>query len=114
MVEISNNVSYGLSNSISGSTLNAYADALDWGCLGFTKKVIHLKNTDVANALKYKLLTYAYKDGNEYEEVSETALASGDTAQFILINAYAQVKLQVKSSVASSHATFEIDFTGNR
>lgn len=114
MVEIANNVPDGISNITTGTTVNAYADALDWPCLGFTKKNIHFKNTHVANALKYKLLTYAYKDGNEYEEVSETVLAAGDTAQFVLNSVYAQVKLQVKSSVGGNHATFVVDFAGNR
>ena len=114
MTEMANNVPDGLSNEATGSTVNAYADALNWPCLGFTKKVIHLKNTDGANALKYKLLTYAYKDGNEYEEVAETVLAAGDTAQFVLNNVYAQVKVRVKSSVGGSHATFVLDYTGNR
>lgn len=114
MVEIANNVPDGISDTLTGATVNAYAAALDWGCLGFTKKTIHLKNTHGANALKYKLLTYVYKDGNEYEEVSETVLAAGDIAQFVLNNVYAQVKLQVKSSVGGNHATFAVDFTGNR
>ena len=114
MVEIANNVPDGLSEEETGATVNAYADALNWLCLGFTKKTIHLKNTHGANALKYKLLTYAYKDGNEYEEVAETVLAAGDTAQFVLNNVYAQVKVQVKSSVGGSPATFNLDYTGNR
>lgn len=114
MTEIANNVPDGISDVLTGSTVNAYAAALDWPCLGLTKKTIHLENTHGANALKYKLLTYVYKDGTEYEEVSETVLAAGDTAQFVLNNVYAQVKLQVKSSASGSHATFVVDFTGNR
>ena len=113
MAEVANNIPDGLSDEVSGATVNAYADALNWPCLGLTKKTIHLKNTHVANALKYKLLTYVYEDGNEYEEVAETVLAAGDTAQFVLHYAYAQVKIQVKSSVGDSHATFVVDFTGN-
>lgn len=114
MVEIANNVLDGLSNGDTGLTSNAYADALNWNCLGFTKKMIHLKNIHGANALKYKLLTYAFKDGNEYEEVAETVLSAGDTAQFVLNNVYAQIKVQVKSSVGGNHATFNLNFTGNR
>ena len=114
MTEIANNVPDGLSDEITGATVNAYANALNWPCIGFTKKVIHLKNTDVANALKYKLLTYAYNGGNEYEEVAETVLVAGDTAQFVLNYVYAQVIVQVKSSVGGSHATFVLNYTGNR
>ena len=114
MIEIANNTPDGISNDESGETINAYVDALNWACLGFTRKTIHLKNTHVANALKYKLLTFSCKSGNEYEEVSETVLAAGDTAQFILNYVYAQVKVQVKSSVGGSPAAFLVDFTGNR
>lgn len=94
-------------------TINAYADALNWLCHGYQKKNIHLKNTHGTNTLKYKILTYAYEDGNEYEEIPETALAAGDTAQIILNNTYAQVKVQVKSSVGGSHATYEVDYIGD-
>ena len=45
MVEIANNVPDGLSNSATGTTANAYADALDWPCLGVHSKSIHLKKT---------------------------------------------------------------------
>ena len=114
MVEIANNVPDGISNPLSGSTINDYVDALDWQCLGTPSKTIHLKNTHGANALKYKVFTYAHKDGNPYEEVSETVLAAGDTAQVLLSYGYAQVKVQVKSSVGGAHATYVLDYTGNK
>jgi hypothetical protein len=114
MVEIANNVPDGISNTTTGTTVNAYVDALDWPCLGFSNKTIHLKNTDGAHALKYKLLSYAFKDGNVHEEVAETILAVGAVAQLTLTKALAQVKVQVKSSVGDSHATFRVDYTGNR
>lgn len=112
-VEIANNVPDGLSDSVTGTTADAYADALDWPCLGFTDKNIALKNTDGANALKYKVLTYAHAGGLPYEEVAETALAIGVTAQIILQYAYAAVKVQVKSSVGGSHATYQVDYNGD-
>lgn len=99
--------------SDTGTTVNAYADSLDWPCSGFSNKNIHLKNTDGANALKYKVLTYAYAGGLPYEEVAETILAIGDTAQIILQYAYAAVKVQVKSSVGDSHATYQLDYDGD-
>ena len=114
MVDIVNNVPVGLSDSLNGTTTNDYVTILSWGCLGFGNKNIHLKNTDAANALKYKMLTYAHKDGNPYEEVAETSLAAGDLAQIILEYGYAQVKIQIKSSVGGAHATYEFDYTGNK
>ena len=113
MVEIANNVPDGLSNSVTGTTVNAYADALDWPCLGVPSKTIHLKNTDAANALKYKLLTYAHASGLSYEEVVETTLAIGDIAQIVLLYPYATVKVQVKSSVTNDHATYQLDYNGD-
>ena len=100
-------------DTASGTTTNSYADALDWFCVEYPHKTIMLKNTDAANALKYKCLTYAYYGGNEYEEVSETTLAAGNIAQINLDHAYAEVKIQLKSSVDDSHATYRIDFVGN-
>ena len=100
------------SNTLTSTTVNAYADALDWPCLGFPAKTIHLKNTDGANALKYKVLTYAHAGGLPYEELAEVVLAVGDTKQIILEHAYAAVKVQVKSSVGDSHATYQLDYNG--
>lgn len=102
-----------INDNPTGTTTNSYADALDWSCIGYQHKNIQLKNTDGANALKYKVLTYAYEGGNEYEEVAETVLAAGAVAQIILDYPYAQVKIQVKSSVGGSHATYEVDYIGD-
>lgn len=103
-----------VSEALTGTSVNAYADALDWKCYGYPDKNIHLKNTHGANALDYKVLTYVFIDNNEIEEVVETELAHGDTAQIVLEHAYAQVKVQVKSSVGDSHATYELDYVGSR
>lgn len=101
----------GFSDTLTGTTVDAYADALNLPCLGFPSKTIHLKNTDDANALKFKVLTYAYAGGLPYEEIAETILAVGDITQIILEYAYAAVKVQVKSSVGGSHATYQLDYT---
>lgn len=114
MTEIANNVPNGLSDSLTGITANAYACGLKWICLGIASKTIFIKNTAVANAMKYKVLTFAYPGGIEYEEVAETALAVGDIAQINLGSAYACVKVMVKSSVADTPAEYEIDYTGDK
>lgn len=102
-----------INDNPAGTTVNAYADALDWRCLGYQNKNITLKNTHGSYALKYKVLTYAFLAGNEYTEVAETTLAAGDTAQIILQNEYAQVKVQVKSSATNNHATYQINYIGD-
>lgn len=114
MTEIANNVPDGLSDKLEGATADAYANALSWPCLGIAKKTLMLKNTDSANALKYKVLTYANKDGVSYEEVAETEITHGNSAQVILEYAYALVKVQVKSSVGLASADYELDYIGNR
>ena len=112
-VEIANNVPAGLSNSVTGETVNAYADALDWPCLGVHSKAIHLKNTHATRALKYQVLTYAHAGGVDYEEVAETSLAALDTAQIILLYPYAAVRVQVKSSSLNTPATYQVDHDGD-
>ena len=113
MVDVVNNVPAGISDSLTGTTANDYTTALNWGCLGFSHKTINLKNTDGANALKYKVFTYAYVGGLPYEEVAETSLVAADTAQIILLYPYAAVKVQVKSSVTNTPATYQVDFDGD-
>lgn len=112
-MEEAKNVFDGISDKITGATIDAYAAALSWPCLGMGMKTIVLKNTDGANALKYKVLTYAHKDGVAYEEVAETEITSGNLAQVILEYAYAKVVVQVKSSVGSTPADYELDWVGN-
>lgn len=108
------NVIDGISDKIEGATTNDYVSALSWACLGIAKKTLMLKNTDSTNALKYKVLTYANKDGVSYEEVAETEITHGNSAQIILEYAYALVVVQVKSSVGAASADYELDYIGNR
>lgn len=103
----------GISDTIAGATVDAYVTALTWPCLGMGLKTLHLKNTDGVNALKYKVLSYAHKDGVAYEEVAETEITAGDLAQVLLEHAYAQVIVQVKSSVGAAPADYELDWVGN-
>lgn len=99
-------------DTAAGETNDSYSDALNWLCGLFTRKTLFLKNTHGTNDLKYKILTFAYKGGIEYVEVSETTLAAGDVAQVVLNYSYAQIKVQVKDSVSGTHATYRIDYTG--
>lgn len=104
----------GISDKLEGSTTDDYVSALSWACLGIAKKTLMLKNTAAANALKYKVLTYANKDGTSYEEVAETAITHGNSAQIILEYAYALIVVQVKSSVGAASAEYELDYMGNK
>lgn len=106
------NVIDGISDKLEGVTVDAYVTAFSWPCLGMARKTLMLTNTDAANALKYKVLTYANKDGTAYEEVAETEITHGNSAQIILEYAYALVTVEVKSSVGSTPATYELDYVG--
>ncbi|MEA1957599.1 MAG: hypothetical protein U9N01_04510 [Euryarchaeota archaeon] len=108
------NVQDGISDTIDGATIDDYVIALSWLCLGMGRKTLLLENTDGANALKYKILTYANENGIVYEEVAETEITAGNLAQVILEHAYAKVVVQVKSSVGSTPAGYELDWVGNR
>ena len=113
-MDIAKNVMDGISDNVTGATVDAYATALEWFCLGTGKKTLIIANTDGANALKYKVTTYANKDGTGYEEVAETEITAGNLAQVLLEYAYAKVKVEIKSSVGSTPADYQIDFVGNR
>jgi hypothetical protein len=75
-------------------------------------KVFHIKNTHVANALKYKIL--ACIDPNLWTEiVPEIALAAGVEAITTSGNAWAYYKFQVKSSVTDTAATVRAFMSGS-
>ena len=112
MAEIANNVPDGLSEEVTGATVNAYSSALSWFCLGFGRKTITIENTDAANSLKYKVLCYAHEDGIDHEEVAETTLAKGDNDKITLENPWANVVVQVKSAIADTPADYAIDYNG--
>lgn len=100
------------SGSATGTTTNAYADAVDWGVAGIREKTIVLANTG-ANGLHYKVLVRAVWAGQVYEEVAETTLAAGARARVALNNAYARIVVQVKAAVAGSQTSYQIDFIGH-
>jgi len=96
----------------SGTTTSDYVDALNWLCLGYSYKNIVLKNTDDAESLKYKILTYAYRDGIEFEEVPETSLAKGNIAQITLQFPYDAVVVKVIDD--SGNASYRIDYAATK
>jgi hypothetical protein len=102
----------GFADFATGTTANAYAAALTWKCVGYHRKTIILKNTHGANQLKFKVLVFDYPGGNEYELVAETALDAADLSKLVFNDAYARIVLQVKSSIADTHATYQVDYTG--
>jgi len=102
-----------ITDSATGTTVNAYANALEWTCPGIKNKGITLKNTHATNDLKYKVLTYRHPTGQSKEFVAETTLEATKTADITLNDAYALIEVKVKSAVADTHATYQVDRVGN-
>lgn len=98
--------------TVSPTTTNNYADALNWFCAGYGNKTIVLKNTHGSNSLYYRVLVRAHPDGQDAEEVAQTVLAAGNLARIALNNAYARVVLQVRAAVPGSQATYQVDWIG--
>ncbi len=102
-------------DSKTGTTANAYASVLTWKCAELREKTIHLVNTDDTNSLSYKLLARYHESqtsGKEDELVAETSLAAGEDARFQYNGQYHELILQVKSAVEDSHATYEVNYSG--
>lgn len=102
-----------VTTSGTGTTANAYANALEWVSTGLKNKGITLKNTHATNDLKFKVLTYRHPSGQPKEFVAETTLAATKTVDITLNDAYALIEVAVKSAVADTHATYQIDKVGN-
>jgi len=82
---------------------------------------IRLKNTDSANSLKYRVDSYVNIDGTlSKEEVAEATVTFGNTVEIILPKVaefpkkLALIRLQVKSAVASTPATYEWESIAGR
>lgn len=102
-----------ITDSVTGTTVNAYANALEWTCPGIKNKGIMLKNTHATNDLKFKVLTYRHPSGQSKEFISETTLAATKIADITLNDAYALIEVKVKSAVANTPATYQVDKVGN-
>ena len=102
-----------ITNTLTGTTVNTYADALSLRVAEFAHKTILLKNTHSSNGLHYKLLGYAYPpaSGIAKELVAEATLAAAGIVSFEYRQQWFHFTLQVKSAVADSHATYQVDYS---
>ena len=102
--------------SVSDTTVNAYADALDVDLRGAKALTVVVLNTDGVNSLDYKVLARHadYAGGTDEEEQAEQPLAAGAKGLVQLIKGYSRIKIQVKSTVADSHATYTVKYLINR
>ena len=95
-----------------GTTANAYADALDFPAWGSANKTIQLKNTGGSNTLKYKIWSRIADGGLETAEVGETSLAPAAITTVQYNNAFYSLRVEVKSSATDAHTTYEINHIG--
>ena len=104
-------------DTITGTTTDAYVAALTWTCWGFSNKTLIIENTGDTNSLTWKLVLQSYPDGSEhdfeYDGETEFDVAAAGVDLTILSYAYARAILYVKSTVASSETTYELDYNGN-
>jgi len=103
--------------SITGTTVNAYVNALEWVCHSFDKNTLLIKNTHIANALKVKVSVLADPAGVERpleltENITERILAAGDTQTVNLLSPYHTVYVAIKSNVGGLHASYQVDSIG--
>jgi hypothetical protein len=96
--------------SLTGITTANYTSALDWKTAELGKKTILLKNTDISQSLKYKLLGYAVEGGNVKELAAETILSPGEIAEFHYNRQWDKLELKVTS--VSGAASYQADYEG--
>jgi len=106
-------------DSVSGTTGNTYADAVDADIRGMKSLSAVVKNTDGANSLNWRLRArpsnYATGADEEIPECpGEETLAAGEKGLAELIKSYSRIKIQVKSTLADTPATYTIDYLINR
>ena len=95
----------------SGTTADAYAAAATIDMRAHNQLKLLLANTDAANSLDYKVVCYAKHGGAlSVDEVTETAAAAGAVAEVTLTEKWAQVVVQVKSTVAGTPATYAYEY----
>ena len=100
--------------SDTGTTTNAWANALDWDTREMSDKTILLTNTDAINSLNYRVYTRAYYTGQDFLEVAAATLAPGAQARVVLNNEYARAIVQVIDTAAPNHAAYQIDRIGRK
>jgi hypothetical protein len=96
--------------SLTGVTTANYTSVLDWKTAELGNKTILLKNTDISQSLKYKLLAYAVEGGNAKELAAETILAPGELAEFHYAQQWDKLELMIASN--SGAASYQTDYEG--
>lgn len=95
------------------TTTDTYTDAVDLDIRRMGDTIITIANTGSSNQLDYQVLVYNdYASGTAHTTTTNT-VATADTDQVILVR-HARAKVQVKSTVGSSHTNYQIDAIAGR
>jgi len=111
-----NGISERIENSVSGATVNAWADAMDLDYRGVMTGAFVVENTDGANSLDYQVLEERanYAGGTDEELQASFTLAFGEKGLVALQEAHSRIKIQVKSTVGGSHADYTVEYLINK
>ena len=94
-----------------GTTTNDYADAVTIDMRSHKVLKLLIQNTDVTNSLDYKVVCYAKHGGAiSMVAVEETSLAADAIGEVDIVDKWATVVLQVKSTTADTPATFAYEY----
>ena len=98
-----------------GTTTNAYADALDIDARLYNEFTIKVKNTDGANSLNYRvLLRPEHGVADQMIQPEDITLAPADYDFVNIDYKWGQVIVQVMATVADSQATYSIYAIANK
>lgn len=96
-----------------GTTVNAYAEAVDLDTRWLEETIITISNTAGTHELTYKVDVYNdYANGIAHTITSNT-VAINDSDQVIL-RRHARVKVSVKSTATNNHTTYQVDVIAGR
>lgn len=95
------------------STVDAYVTAIDIDTRWLDESIITISNEGGSNEMDYQVLVYNdYASGVAFTTTTNT-VAINDEDQVIL-RRHARILVQVKSTVGSSHTTYQVDAIAGR
>lgn len=98
--------------SVSGATVNGWANALDLDYRGINRASFEIENTDGANSLDYRVYERVadYAAGDDEELQAAFTLAPGEKSKVNLRDAHSRIRIQVNDTVGDSHADYTIRY----
>jgi len=96
-----------------GTSTNAFVSVVDLDGRWLGESVITISNTAAVNELSYEVIVYNdYANGIGYTATTNI-IAVSDSDQIILTR-HARIVIKIKSNVADSHTTYQVDVIAGR